>query len=131
MAGDIEEWKYAESGVSDPADLLEDNFLLFIRGAMPYVQTYERVNEIMYADNGLLLLLQNEVRLRGQRREIERFERAFRRLSRVMLSVLTEGLEQRVAQLAAAEDQDPRIIEATDRFRRAGESAAAISQESA
>jgi len=125
LAGDIEEWKYAESGVSDPADLSEDDFLLFVKGAMPYVQTYQRVNQIIHADDGLLSLLQNEVRLRGQGRETERFERAFRRLSRVMLSVLTEGLGQRVAQLAAAEGQDPRIIEAADRFRRAREDTAA------
>jgi len=108
LAGDIEEWKYEEtSKVTDPADLPEDAFLLFIRAAMPRVQTYQRVHEIVYADEvGLLPLLQDEVRSRGRKdREIERFERAFRRLSRVILAVVTERVAQRVAQLAAAEEQ--------------------------
>ena len=108
LAGDIEEWNYEEtSKVTDPADLPEDAFLLFIKAAMPRVQTYQRVHEIVYADEvGLLPLLQDEVRSRGRKdREIERFERAFRRLSRVILAVVTEGVAQRVAQLAAAEEQ--------------------------
>src|SRR5215204_4271053 len=103
LAGDIEEWRYAKLGeVSDPADLPEDDFLLFTRGAIPFVQTYRRVNETIYADGGLLSLLQVEVRLWGKGREIEHFEQAFRRLSRVMLSVVTEGVEQRIALLEAS-----------------------------
>ena len=108
FAGDLEEWKYEQTaGALDPADLPEDEFLPFIFSAMPFVQTYQRVHQVVYADEvGLLPLLQDEVRSRGRKdREIERFERAFRRLSRVILAVVTEGVAQRVAQLAAAEEQ--------------------------
>src|SRR5215208_3625816 len=108
LSGDIEEWKYEQTaGALDPADLPEDEFLPFIFSAMPFVQTYQRVHQVVYADEvGLLPLLQDEVRSRGRKdREIERFERAFRRLSRVILAVVTEGVAQRVAQLAAAEEQ--------------------------
>src|SRR5215204_6497945 len=108
FAGDLEEWKYEQiAGALDPADLPEDEFLPFIFSAMPFVQTYQRVHQVVYADEvGLLPLLQDEVRSRGRKdREIERFERAFRRLSRVILAVVTERVAQRVAQLAAAEEQ--------------------------
>jgi transcriptional regulator with XRE-family HTH domain len=107
LSGDIEEWKYEETGGAlDPADLPEDEFLPFIKAAMPFVKTYQRVYQVVYADEvGLLPLLQEEVRLRGRMdKEVERFERAFKRLSRAMQGVLTERVAQRVNQLAQAEE---------------------------
>ena len=108
LSGDIEEWKYEETGGAlDPADLPEDDFLPFIKAAMPFVKTYQRVYQVVYADEvGLLPLLQEEVRLRGRMdKEVERFERAFRRLSRTMQGMLTERVAQRVNQLAQAEER--------------------------
>jgi transcriptional regulator with XRE-family HTH domain len=108
LSGDIEEWKYEQTGGAlDPADLPEDEFLPFIFSAMPFVQTYQRVHQVVYADEvGLLPLLQEEVRLRGRMdKEVERFERAFRRLSRTMQGMLTERVAQRVNQLAQAEER--------------------------
>jgi len=108
FAGDLEEWKYEQiAGALDPADLPEDEFLPFIFSAMPFVQTYQRVYQVVYADEvGLLPLLQEEVRLRGRMdKEVERFERAFRRLSRTMQGMLTERVAQRVNQLAQAEER--------------------------
>jgi len=108
LSGDIEEWKYEETGGAlDPADLPEDEFLPFIKAAMPFVKTYQRVYQVVYADEvGLLPLLQEEVRLRGRmNKEVERFERAFRRLSRTMQGMLTERVAQRVNQLAQAEER--------------------------
>jgi hypothetical protein len=65
------------------------------------------VYQVVYADEvGLLPLLQKEVRLRGRMdKEVERFERAFRRLSRTMQGMLTERVAQRVNQLAQAEER--------------------------
>src|SRR5215212_2219991 len=106
LAGDMEEWKYEQTaGALDPADLPEDEFVPFIFSAMLFVKTYQRIHQAVYADDGLLSLLEEEVRFRGGRKdqEIERFERAFRRLSRAMLSVVTERVAQRVNQLAEAE----------------------------
>ena len=106
FAGDMEEWKYEQTaGALDPADLPEDEFVPFIFSAMLFVKTYQRIHQAVYADDGLLSLLEEEVRFRGGRKdqEIERFERAFRRLSRAMLSVVTERVAQRVNQLAEAE----------------------------
>src|SRR5215218_10426388 len=106
FAGDLEEWKYQQTaGALDPADLPEDEFVPFIFSAMLFVKTYQRIHQAVYADDGLLSLLEEEVRFRGGRKdqEIERFERAFRRLSRAMLSVVTERVAQRVNQLAEAE----------------------------
>lgn len=103
LAGDIEEWRYEETGgVLDPADLPDDKFLAFFKGAMPYIQTYRRVYRVVYAEDvGLLPLLEAEVTLRGYKDEqVERFERAFRRLSRAMLPVASERVERRLDELA-------------------------------
>src|SRR5215217_5644370 len=108
LSGDIEEWQYEETGgLLDPADLSEDKFLPFIMAAMPFVKTYHRVHQRVYDDErGLLYLLREEVSIRGvMDKEVERFERAFRRLSRTMQELLTERVAQRVNQLAEAEER--------------------------
>ncbi len=99
LAGDMEEWRYAELGaLGDPADLPERDFLLFIRGAAPFAYAYRRIYRTVREE--LVPALRAESPTGPIGREIEKFERAVRRLSRVVLSVVTTGVEQRVAQMA-------------------------------
>jgi transcriptional regulator with XRE-family HTH domain len=98
MAGDVEEWKYAEAGYQDPADLPEEAFLAFARAATSLAKTYRLVSKIVH--ERLKPALQSEPRTPPVEEEIERFERAFKRLSRGLLSVVTEGVEKRVARMA-------------------------------
>ena len=72
LAGDMEEWKYEQTaGALDPADLPEDEFVPFIFSAMLFVKTYQRIHQAVYADDGLLSLLEEEVRFRGGRKDQE------------------------------------------------------------
>jgi hypothetical protein len=122
LSGDIDEWKYEEvGGVGDPANLSEDDFLRFVQGAAPFIRTYRRVFARVYAEpHGLQSLLQADVgRSQELDREIDRFSRAFRRFSRVMLTVVTDGVAQRVAQLGeAGEAEEPKVSDnVVDDFR--------------
>src|SRR5215212_1169609 len=51
LEADIDEWIYtqtSEAGVGDPGDLPEDNFLLFVYRAMPFIHAYDRVFRAVY-----------------------------------------------------------------------------------
>jgi transcriptional regulator with XRE-family HTH domain len=100
LSGDIEEWKYNELGeVIDPADLPEHDFVPFLEKAVPLVRVYRRVYRIVV--EVLAPSLRDEAPTAAAGREIERFERAIQRLSRVILSIATMGVEERVEQLAS------------------------------
>ncbi len=110
LAGDIEEWKYAELGeVMDPADLPERDFLLFIGGAARLGQTYQRISRIVREE--LVPVLKTESQASQADAELERFSRAFQRLSRVMLSVVTKSVEQRVERMASEEAVPSKVVQ--------------------
>lgn len=103
VAGDVEEWRYQWFSQSDdPADLPDHDFLLFIKAATPVTQVYQRASRTVRED--LAPALRAEPPTGAMGREIETFERAFQRLSRVMLSVVTEGVARRVARMASREE---------------------------
>jgi hypothetical protein len=102
LAADVEEWRYDQLGQNnDPADLPERDFSLFVQGVVSLAQVYRRLSRTVHEE--LVPILQADLRTSQSEREIERFERAFRRLSRVMLSIATPAIEQRIERMEREE----------------------------
>ena len=95
ISGDMEEWRLGWG--DEPADLPEQEFLLYVGGVGAWVQVYRRISRSVYEE--LAPTLKAEPAIRSVAREIERFERAFRRLSKAMGSMLTQATEQRIGRM--------------------------------
>jgi len=125
LESDIDEWRYAqtsEAGVLDPGDLPEDDFLPFVYRAMPFINAYNRLKRAVHDPGGLEELLTAEVNSRGgEVQEVERFVAAFRRISRTIQLVVTDKVEQRVNQLAKAEElkDSENVVDLVSRARKA------------
>jgi transcriptional regulator with XRE-family HTH domain len=122
LSGDVEEWTHAktrEAGVLDPADLPEEEFLPFVREAIPFVRAHNRVFRAVLGPDGFesLLkadvesLLKAEVRDAGRKdraiEHLKRFERAFNRISRAMLAIATDRATQRLDRIVREGQEVP------------------------
>ncbi len=85
LATDLEEWAYGFHEGGDPADLPEREFLAFVGGASVAAQTYWRAQETV---KSLALQYQDED-----------LARAWRRLSRVMMAMVTPSVERRLSEM--------------------------------
>jgi transcriptional regulator with XRE-family HTH domain len=113
LALHAEEWKYEKLGsVVDPADLSEDDFLRFIEGVIPWGQVYQETFKTVREELAPRLVAEvAESRTPQTQAEVERFKQAVRRLSRAMLSIATDRVEQRVAQLASEEKVENNVVQ--------------------
>jgi transcriptional regulator with XRE-family HTH domain len=87
-ATDVEEWAYGFHKGGDPAELPEREFLAFIGGVSVATEEYRRIGKLtdaLYREAGGNL--------------DEDLGRAYRRLSRAMLAMVTPGVEKRMEQL--------------------------------
>lgn len=101
-AGDIEEWRDSELGDrGDPTELPEKEFVLFVGGVARHAEIYNRVQEMMEGEIGDAF--RSEPETETVKATVNRCERAWRRLRRVTISLLTPGLEERIGQVAGAE----------------------------
>lgn len=97
LAGDVEEWQYEWSRKGEePAGLPERDFLLYVGGVASLGQAYQRIKRTVYEE--LLPTLQAEA-------DTEQFERAFRRLSRVVGKMATPAVEQRIERMEQEEKE--------------------------
>lgn len=85
LATDLEEWSFGFHKGDDPAELPEREFLAFVGGVSVAGETYRRAKEIVEP-----LALQHQD---------EDLARAWRRLSRVVLTMVTPGVERRAGEL--------------------------------
>ncbi len=85
LATDLEEWAYGFHEGGDPADLPEREFLAFVGGASVAGETYRRA--------------QRTVEPLAVQHQDEDLARAWRRLSRVMLAMVTPGVERRLSEM--------------------------------
>lgn len=83
LATDLEEWSFGFHKGGDPADLPEREFLAFVGGASVAGETYRRAQETVEP-----LAIQHQD---------EDLARAWRRLSRVMLAMVTPAVEHRLS----------------------------------
>jgi putative transcriptional regulator len=101
LASDTEEWKHAEVGAyGDPASLSEQDFVLFAGRVAALAKTHQRVKGTVEGEP-LGTLLNDGLQAGAQ--EAEHLARAYRRLSRAVLSVITPAFERRLNELADAE----------------------------
>jgi len=85
LATDLEEWAYGFHERGDPAELPEREFLAFVGGASVAAETYRRARETVEP-----LAVQHQD---------EDLARAWRRLSRAMLAMVTPGVERRLNEI--------------------------------
>lgn len=85
LATDLEEWSFGFHKGGDPAELPEREFLAYVGGASVAAETYGRA--------------QKTVEPLAVQHQDEDLARAWRRLSRVMLAMVTPGVERRAAHL--------------------------------
>lgn len=85
LATDLEEWSFGFHNGGDPAELPEGEFLAFVGGASVAGEAYRRA--------------QKTVEPLAIEHQDEDLARAWRRLSRVMLAMVTPGVERRLGEL--------------------------------
>ncbi len=85
LATDLEEWSFGFHKGGDPAELPEREFLAFVGGASVAGETYRRA--------------QGTVEPLALQHQDEDLARAWRRLSRVMLAMVTPGVERRLSEM--------------------------------
>lgn len=85
LATDLEEWSFGFHKGGDPAELPEREFLAFVGGMSVVGETYRRAKGVVEP-----LTVQHQD---------EDLARAWRRMSKVMLAMVTPGVERRVSQI--------------------------------
>ncbi len=89
LATDLEEWSFGFHKGGDPAELPEREFLAFVGGVSVAGETRRRV--------------QGTVEPLAVQHQDEGLARAWRRLSRSMLAMVTPGVERRLAEIERGE----------------------------